>query len=371
MLAALPSAAHHRTRTVAGEAFFASSLHPCQEVRPVSGLAPCLSALVGALRCASRAIGLAGALLATVPTVTAQTFPAHPVRLVAPFPPGGPVDGLARLVGEHFTRRTGQAVVVENRPGGGGNIGIEQVARAAPDGYTWLFVPQGNITINATLMTNLPFDWARDFAPVTLLATAPNMLVVSPALPVSSFRELVEYARARPGKVSYGSPGIGSALHLAGELLKREAGIDIVHVPYKGTTQAMADLMGGQIGMMLGAVPTLLPQVKAGKVRAIAVTVANRTPAAPDLPTLTESGLRDFDVPSWYGALVPARTPADIVARIQTEIAAILTLPEVQRSLEAQGLYPLPNTPAEFAARIRRETAVWARIIRETGIRAE
>jgi tripartite-type tricarboxylate transporter receptor subunit TctC len=300
-----------------------------------------------------------------------QAYPSHPVRLVAPFPPGGPIDVLARTVGEQFTRRTGQAVIVENLPGAGGNIGIERVARAAPDGYTWLFVPQGNITINATLMPDMPFNWERDFAPVTLVATAPNMLVVSPSLPVTSYRELVAYARAHPGKVSYGSPGIGSSLHLAGELLRREAGIDIVHVPYKGTTQAMADLIGGQIGMMFGAVPTLMPQVRAGKVRAIALTVAARSPAAPDLPTLVESGLRDFDLPSWYGALVPARTPPEIVARIQTEIAAIVSTPDVQRTLEAQGLYPLANAPAEFAARIRRETATWARIIRETGIRAE
>ncbi len=301
----------------------------------------------------------------------AQAFPSHSVRLVAPFPPGGPIDILARTVGEQFSRRTGQPVVIENRPGAGGNIGIEAVARAAPDGYTWLFVPQGNITINATLMPDMPFNWERDFAPVTLVATAPNMLVVSPALPVGNYRELLAYARAHPGKVSYGSPGVGSALHLAGELLRREAGIDIVHVPYKGTTQAMADLIGGQIGMMFGAVPSLMPQVRAGKVRAIALIVATRSPAAPDLPTLAESGLRDFDLPSWYGALVPARTPPEVVDRIQQEIAAIVTSTETRRVLEAQGLYPLANTPAEFAARIRRETATWARIIREAGIRAE
>ncbi len=321
---------------------------------------------------AAAAAAVAGLGAALLPLhASAQAFPSRPVKLVAPFPPGGPIDVLSRLVGEHFTRRTGQAVVVENRPGGAGNIGIDQVAKAAPDGYTWLFVPQGNITINATLIPNMPFNWDRDFTPVTLVAYAPNMLAVSPALPVKNLAELLAYARANPGKVSYGSPGVGSSLHLAGELLRREAKIDIVHVPYKGTTQAMADLIGGQIGMMFGAVPTLMPQVRAGKLRAIAVTVAKRSPAAPDLPTLIEGGVKDFDVPSWYGALVPAKTPVDVVAKIHSEIAAIVTTPEVQKALEAQGLYPVANPPAEFAAQIKRETATWARIIKDTGIKPE
>jgi tripartite-type tricarboxylate transporter receptor subunit TctC len=301
----------------------------------------------------------------------AQAFPTRPVKIIAPFPPGGPIDVLARIVGERFQSRTGQTVTVENRPGGAGNIGIQAVAQAPADGHTWLFVPQGNITINATLMKDLPFNWERDFAPVTLIAYAPNLLVVHPSLPARGMKELIELARANPGKVTYGSPGIGSSLHLIGELMKREAGIDISHVPYKGTTQAMQDLLGGQISTMFGSLPTLMPQVKSGKLRALAVTTAKRTPAAPELPTLPESGLKNLDVPSWYGALVPAKTSSSIVGRIHAEIAAIVSGDEARVLLEKQGLYPVANQPDQFAAQIKRETAVWARVIREAGIKAE
>jgi len=204
---------------------------------------------------------------------------------------------------------------------------------------------------------------------VTLLAYAPNVLVVNPALPVRSVSELVSYAKQNPGKLSYGSPGIGSSLHLIGELMKREAGIDIVHVPYKGTTQAMQDLLGGQIGMMFGSAPTLMPQVKAGKLRALAVTTAKRSPAAPDLPTLVESGLKSLDVPSWYGMLVPIKTPRDTVSKLHSDIAALLT--ELKPVLENQGLYPIGNNPADFAAQIKRESELWARIIQEAGIKPQ
>jgi tripartite-type tricarboxylate transporter receptor subunit TctC len=310
-------------------------------------------------------LGLACAL------ATGQAFPTKPVRIVAPFPPGGPIDLLARTVAERYQQRTGETVVVENRPGGAGNIGIQAVAQSPADGHTWLFIPQGNITINATLMKDLPFNWERDFAPVTLIAYAPNILVVHPSLPVNNVKELIAYAKANPGTVTYGSPGIGSSLHLIGELVKREAGIEITHVPYKGTTQAMQDLLGGQIRMMFGSAPTLMPQVKAGKLKALAVTTAQRSAAAPELPTLAESGLKGLDVPSWYGALVPIRTPKDIVEQIQQDIAQIVSSGEVKGLLEGQGLYPLANRPDEFAAQIKRETAVWARVIREANIKAE
>lgn len=233
-------------------------------------------------------------------------------------------------------------------------------------------MPQGNITINPTLMKSLPFDWGRDFAPVTLIAQSANVVVVvvNPALPVATMQELVAYAKANPGKVTYGSPGVGSSLHLIGELLKREAGIDIVHVAYKGTTQAMQDLMGGQIAMMFGSLPTLLPQIRAGKMRALAVTTARRSPAAPELPTLAETGLKGFDVPSWYGAMVPATPPA-LVARIQAEIDAAVNALDVRAKLEAQGMYPVANRPDVFAAQIKRETASWAAVIRAANIRVE
>ena len=300
-----------------------------------------------------------------------QSFPTRPVRIVVPLAAGGPVDTLARLIGEKFQQRTGQPVVVDNRVGAAGNIGIEAVAKATPDGYTWLFVPQGNITINATLMPDMPFNWDRDFSPVTLIAYAANMLAVHPSVPAKNVPELIAYAKANPGKLSYGSPGVGSSLHLIGELLKREAGINIVHVPYKGTTQALQDLLGGQISMMFGALPALMPQVQSGKLRGLAVTTAKRSPLAPDLPTLEEGGVKGIDVPSWYAAMVPARTPAEIIGRIHGEIAAIVVLPDVQAKLRDQGLLPLASRPDEFAAQIKRETAVWARIIKENGFKAE
>jgi tripartite-type tricarboxylate transporter receptor subunit TctC len=324
-----------------------------------------------------RGVGIIAAVLLLLPVwaqaqgPAAAAFPAKPIRLVAPFPPGGPIDLLARLVGEKLQQRWGQPVIVENRPGAGGNIGIKAVADAAPDGYTLLVVPAGNITINATLMKDLPFNWERDFTAVTKIATAPNILAVNPAVTAKSVPELIALARAQPGRLTYGSPGIGSGLHLAGELFRREAGIDILHVPYKGTTQAMNDLMGGQLSMMFGAMPTLLPQVRAGKLRALAVTSAQRASAAPELPTIAEAGLAGFDVSSWYGVMAPAATPREVVSRLQAEIALIVALPEVKAGLEAQGLYPVANRPEAFAAQIRAETARWARVIREADIKPE
>src|SRR4051812_22790763 len=282
----------------------------------------------------------------------AQAYPSKPVRLIVPLAAGGVVDLLARTVGEKFQQRTGQPVVVEFRTGAAGNIGIDAVAKSPADGYTWLFVPQGNITINATLMPDMPFNWDRDFAPVTLIAYAANMLVVHPSVPANTTQELIAYAKANPGKLTYGSPGVGSSLHLIGELLKREAGIDIRHIPYKGTTQALQDLLGGQLSMMFGALPVLQPQVRSGKLRGLAVTTAKRSPLAPELPTLIEGGVKDIDVPSWYGAMVPAGTPREVIAKIYSEVAAIVNLPDVQAKLREQGLQTLANRPDEFAAQI-------------------
>jgi tripartite-type tricarboxylate transporter receptor subunit TctC len=311
------------------------------------------------------------ALLCAAPLSHAQVWPARPIRFVAPFPPGGPVDVLARLIAQKVTEKSGQPVVVENRPGAAGNLGIDIVAKAAPDGSTLLHVPAGNITINATLIRDMPFNWDRDFVPVTMIATAPNLLAVHPAVAARTIPELVALAKASPGKLTYGSPGIGSGLHLSGELFRREAGIDIVHVPYKGTTQAMNDLLGGQLTMMFGALPTVMPQVKAGKLRALAVTSAQRAVAAPDLPTIAESGLPGVDVSSWYAIMAPAKTPPDIVSAVADEVRRILALPEVRQTLDAQGLAPVGMRPAEFAAHIRRETAAWARVIREANIKPE
>ena len=311
-------------------------------------------------------------LPALLPAATiAQTWPSRPVKFVAPFPPGGPVDLLARLIGQKISEKSGQPVLIENKPGAAGNLGIEQVAKSAPDGTTFLHVPAGNITINATLMRDMPFNWERDFTAVTMIATAPNLLAVHPSVPARTLQELIAHARANPGKLTYGSPGIGSGLHLSGELFRREAGIDIAHVPYKGTVQAMNDLIGGQITMMFGALPTLLPQVKAGKLRAIAVTSSQRSNTATDIPTIAESGLAGFDVSSWYAIMAPARTPPDMVNALADEVRRIVALPDVRQTLAAQGLTPVAMAPAEFAAQIRRETATWAKIIRDANIKAE
>jgi tripartite-type tricarboxylate transporter receptor subunit TctC len=319
------------------------------------------------------AVAWAAGLVTVVasPGATAQAWPAKPVRFVAPFPPGGPVDLLARLLGQKIAEKSGQAVVIENKPGAAGNLGIEQVARSAPDGTTFLHVPAGNITINATLMRDMPFSWDRDFVAVTMIATAPNLLAVHPSVRAANLRELIAYAKANPGKLTYGSPGIGSGLHLSGEMFRREAGIDIAHVPYKGTTQAMNDLVGGQLTMMFGALPTLMPQVKAGKLRAIAVTSAQRASSAPEVPTMAESGLPGFDVSSWYAIMAPAKTPAEIVIAVADEVRRILALPDVRQTLDAQGLTPVAMRPAEFAAHIKRETAAWAKVIRESNIKPE
>ena len=303
--------------------------------------------------------------------VHAQAWPTRPVKFVAPFPPGGPVDLLARLIGQKISEKSGQPVVVENKPGAAGNLGIDQVAKSAPDGTTFLHVPAGNITINATLIRDMPFNWERDFVPVTMIATAPNLLAVHPSVPAKNLKELIAYAKANPGKLTYGSPGIGSGLHLSGELFRREAGIDISHVPYKGTTQAMNDLIGGQITMMFGALPVLMPQVKSGKLVAIAVTSAKRSPFAADLPAIAEAGLTGVDITSWYSIMAPAKTPPAIVDAVADEVRRIVALPEVRQVLDAQGLTAVAMRPADFAAHIRRETAAWAKVIREANIKAE
>ena len=304
-------------------------------------------------------------------SAAAQAWPDKPTRFVVPFPAGGVLDVLTRSVAEPLQTASKNPIVVENVPGASGNIGIQQVARAAADGTVALFVPQGNITINATLLPNMPFNWERDFKPATLLAYAPNVLVAHPSVPAKTVAELLALARAQPGKLAYASPGNGSSLHLIGELLKREAKVDMLHVPYKGTTQAMQDLIGGQVQLMFGALPTLLPAIKAGQLRALAVTTARRADALPDVPTLAEGGVKGIDVPSWYGVMLPAATPPTLVGRVQSAIAAVLAQPAVRDKLLAQGLVPVASKPDDFAAQIKRETAVWAVVIREGGIKAD
>ncbi len=291
--------------------------------------------------------------------------------IVSPFPPGGPVDTLARVLSDGLARRYGQAAVVDNQVGAAGNIGMEKVKRAKGDGHTLLVIPAGNVTINPTLMPNFPFDMQKDFVPITMLAKAPNVLVASPASGIKSVKELVAQAKAKPGTLSYASPGVGSGLHLAGELFKQQAGIDLLHVPYKGTPPALNDVLGGSVPLMFSNLPATLPFIGNGKLIALGVTEAVRSPAAPDIPTLAEQGIQGVAVTSWYGLMAPRGTPAAVVDQLAKDAAEMLAQPEVRERLKAQGMTGAAMKPAEFAAHIRDETAVWARIVKARNIVAE
>ncbi len=322
-----------------------------------------------------RSIALLGFCLlqwtAIVDATAADVYPAKALRLIVPFPPGGPADALARLVGDKLSASLGKAVVVDNRPGAGGNIGMELGARSAPDGYTLVLVPAGNLTVNPFLYRNVPYDVGRDFAPVTVIAAVPNVLVVHPSVPAKSVAELVRHAKAHPGTLNYSSPGNGSGAHLAGELFKSMTGVDIVHIPFNGIAPAVTAVVGGQVQMMFAGAPSALPQVKAGRLVALGVASPKRIAAAPELPTLAESGLPGFDVTSWYSIVVSSGTPNDIIARLRSEIASALTQPDIQEKLAGLGAEPIGNTPAEFAAMLKVETAKWGKIVKDANIQVE
>ena len=291
--------------------------------------------------------------------------------IVSPFPPGGPVDTLARIMSEGLSKRYGQAAVVENAAGAAGNIGMDKVKRAKPDGHTLLVIPAGNLTINPTLMPNFPFDIQKDFVPVTLLAKAPNVLVASPSSGIKSAGQLVELAKAKPNTLSYASPGVGSGLHLAGELFKQQAGVDILHVPYKGTAPALNDVLGGVVPLMFSNLPATLPFIQNGKLVALGITEARRTPVAPNIPTLEEQGIHGINVTSWYGLLAPAGTPPAVAEQLAKDAADFLAQPEVGERLKAQGMSAQTMKPAEFDAAIRAETQQWAGIIKSRKIEAQ
>lgn len=291
--------------------------------------------------------------------------------LISPFPPGGPVDTLARVLADGLAKRYGQAAVVDNQVGAAGNIGMEKVKRAKGDGHTLLVIPAGNVTINPTLMPAFPFDMAKDFVPITMLAKAPNVLVASPSSGIRNAKELVAQAKARPNTLSYASPGVGSGLHLAGELFKQQAGIDMLHVPYKGTAPALNDVLGGSVPLMFSNLPATLPFLKQGKLVAIGITEAHRSAAAPDIPTLAEQGIQGVSVTSWYGLMAPRGTPPAVVEQLAKDAAEMLAQPEVRERLKLQGMTDAAMKPAEFASYIRDETAVWARIIKARNIVAE
>ena len=295
-------------------------------------------------------------------------FPKRPLTLILPLAPGGPVDTLGRLLAQEYQARSGHPAGVENRTGGAGNIGIDAVRRAAPDGTTLLVIPAGNLTINPTLMSNLTFDVERDFAPITILGTAANLFVASPQLGVRTIPELI--AKSKEAKISYGSPGVGSQLHLAVELFKQKTGVEITHVPYRGTQPALTDLLGGHIGLLVSNLPVVLPVIKEGRVVPLAMTTAERSPLTPDVPTLAEAGVPGIDVTSWYGLLAPRATPQPVLDAIFAVTSDILKSPALQQKLEAQGLNVKIETPDVFAERIRRETAIWRELIRQRNITA-
>jgi tripartite-type tricarboxylate transporter receptor subunit TctC len=300
-----------------------------------------------------------------------DAYPSKPVRIIVPYPAGGVADLLPRTVGQKLSEKWGQPVVVENKPGASGNIGMAEGARAAADGYTIVLAPTGNLTVNQFLFSNLPFDAAKDFTPITVLATSPNVLVVHPSVPAKTFRELVDYARANPGKLNFSSPGEGSGAHLAGELLNIEAGIKVTHIPYKGMAPAVTDLLGGQVQMMFAGISTVLQHIKSGKLVALAIASPRRNPQLPDVPTVAESGFPGFDVTSWYGLVTRAGTPPAVVRKIHADAVEALRSDEVRAKLQTLGLEPLGNSPEEFETMIATESRKWSDIVRKAGIKPQ
>jgi len=312
------------------------------------------------------------ALMLASAGASAQSYPTKPIRLVVPYPAGGPLDIMARAIGQKLTEAWKQPVVVDNRAGAGGNIGADFVAKSAPDGYTLLMGAVATHAINPSLYSKIPYDPVKDFAPVALVAQVPNILVVNPAVPAKTVRELIDLARAKPGYLNFGSGSTGSTGHLAGELFNTMAGVKMVHIPYKGAAPATADLLGGQVQLMFDNLASALPNVKAGKLRALAVTTLTRSPAMPDLPTIAESGLPGFDLTTWFGLLVPAGTPPEIVARLNAEIVRALDAKDMRERLEKMGAEPLSNnTPEHFAAFIRTEAAKYAKVVKDSGARVD
>ncbi len=298
------------------------------------------------------------ALLAmTLSAQSADKYPSKPVHIIVPFAAGGVADLLPRLVGEKLSEKWGQPVIVDNKPGASGNIGMELGARAEPDGYTLVLAPTGNLTVNSLLFPNLPFDTQKDFTPITLLAYSPNVLVVHPSVPAKTFKELIDYAKANPGKLNFASPGEGSGAHLAGELLNIEAGIQATHIPYKGIAPAVNDLLGGNVQMMFAGVSTVLEHIKAGKLVAIAIGGPSRLRPLPDIPTIDESGIAGFDVTSWYGLVVRSGTPGEIIARIQRDVNLVVYEAGMIKKLTDLGLDPIVNRPEDFARMITAERA--------------
>ena len=300
----------------------------------------------------------------------AADYPDKPIRLIVPWPPGGGTDVFARLIGQKMSEDWGKTVVVDNRPGAAGNIGAEIAAKSPPDGYS-IMLATITLATAPSMYKSLGFDPVKDFAPVTLVAGVPHVLVVNPAMSVKTVGDLIELARREPGKLNYASAGSGSPFHLAAELFKLLAGVDIVHVPYQGGGPAITAVLGGQVQLTFGNLVAVLPLVRSGKLRALGVTSAKRSPGAPDIPTLAEGGVTGYDFSSWFGFFAPAHTPQDVVLKLNREIVAILSRPDVKQRLTQDGADVVASTPKEFAAYLASETRKWAKVIKQAGLRAE
>ncbi len=318
---------------------------------------------------ASSIIALGVALVAALP-LSAQDYPTRPVKVVVPFSPGGAVDGPMRVIAQELSKRIGEQVIVDNKPGAGATIGADLVAKAPPDGYTLLLASQTN-AISATLYKTLPFDPIEDFAPITLIGREPGVLVVNPALPVKTLQELVAYAKERPGQLDYASSGNGSGQHLFAALLASSTGMKLNHVPYKGSAQATTDLLGGQVMMSMPGTAGMVGHIKAGKLRALAITGATRSPQLPDVPTVMESGVPGYEAYVWMGLLAPKGTPAPTIDKIRREVVAVLATPEVRNYMATAGIEIVGSTPAEFGQFFRSEKALWAKVVRETGAKID
>ena len=310
------------------------------------------------------------AVLNAPAAIAANGYPTRPIRFIVPFPPGGGNDIVGRIVAIKLGERLGQQIVVDNRGGAGGTIGTDLAAKAAPDGYTML-INNISLAVNATLVPQLPYDTLKDLAPVSLIGRQPNLLVVHPGVAARSVQELLAMARAKPGEVIYGSGGIGTASHLATELLKLMTHVELVHVPYKGLGPALTDLMGGRLQLVISTLASALPHVKVGKMRPLAVTTAMRSPFFPELPTMSEAGVTGYDFSTWYALVVPRGTPNDIVRRLNTELAQVLQSAFVKEQFAAQGLEPTPSTPAQLAAHLKSEVAKWGKVVRASGAKPE
>jgi tripartite-type tricarboxylate transporter receptor subunit TctC len=304
------------------------------------------------------------------PAFAQAQYPTKPIRFILPFPPGGGTDTLGRLIAQKLGESLGQQVVPDNRPGGGANLGAEIAAKSPPDGYT---VFMGNVahTINVSLYPKLNYDLVKDFAPVTILASTPNILVVHPSLPVKSVKELIALTKTRPGQLDYASAGSGSSSHLAGELFNSMGGVKLVHIPYKGGGPAVVALISGQVPVGFATTPSVMPQVTSGKLRGLAVTSDRRLPLAPDLPTISEAGIAGYEASTWYGLLVPAATPVDIITLLHATTVKVLALADLKKRLETSGFQAIGSTPQEYAAYTTSEISKWSKVIKTAGIRAD